>query len=208
MDLTLDPQIVHWVTLPILGIMFVVGLVRILVQQLLAPSRQTPPGVAAGMAALGASRRAALVAPRALASRGALAMAVGAAGPRLDGVATALEAASKASGGDAAMVAGDPSAMTDMLKGSMGQMIPQVVLGGGVSYFFSGFLVGRLPFPLTVGFRGMVQRGLRDMAGPASLSMACVPPSQVLGWGVALTLSISCSFPTQGTCCDVPYLES
>ena len=72
----------------------------------------------------------------------------------------------------------DPMNMMDMLKNNMTMVIPQLVIMTWVSHFFSGFVIGwshvailllmtnlsdppvKVPFPLTVAFRGMLQRGI------------------------------------------------
>jgi ER membrane protein complex subunit 3 len=85
----------------------------------------------------------------------------------------------------------DPSAMTGMMKNNLGMMVPQVRDRGPtrvgdrskgwcapdtcicarqvltmawVNYFFSGFVVAKVPFPLTQRFREMLQRGV-DLQG-------------------------------------------
>lgn len=42
----------------------------------------------------------------------------------------------------------------------------------GIQHFFSGYILLRMPFPLTVGFKNMFQRGVSDMPGlePAYVS--------------------------------------
>lgn len=54
----------------------------------------------------------------------------------------------------------DPSAMSNMMKGNLVQMVPQMLTMAWVNFFFSGFIVARVPFPLTQRFRGMLQRGV------------------------------------------------
>ena len=54
----------------------------------------------------------------------------------------------------------DPSAMSNMMKNNLGQMVPQMLTMAWVNFFFSGFIVARVPFPLTQRFRGMLQRGV------------------------------------------------
>ena len=39
-------------------------------------------------------------------------------------------------------------------------MVPQMAMMGIVNYFFSGFVLGKIPFPLTPSFKGMLQRGI------------------------------------------------
>jgi hypothetical protein len=55
----------------------------------------------------------------------------------------------------------DPMAMMGMMKTNMfTMMLPNMVMMGWVSFFFSGFVLVRLPFPLTDRFKDMLQRGI------------------------------------------------
>lgn len=54
----------------------------------------------------------------------------------------------------------NPDAVTGMLKQSLSGIVPQIAMGAFSSYFFSGFVLGRVPFPLSPSFRLMLQRGL------------------------------------------------
>jgi len=64
--------------------------------------------------------------------------------------------------------------MMDGMKKNMFMIIPQTLIMGWVTFFFSGFVLIRLPFPLTVGFKAMLQRGIdatdMDVAWVSSLS--------------------------------------
>lgn len=55
----------------------------------------------------------------------------------------------------------DPSqAMVGMVKQNILMMGPQMLLMGWVNYFFTGFVLVRLPFPLSDRFQAMLQRGI------------------------------------------------
>jgi len=68
----------------------------------------------------------------------------------------------------------DPNNMMDMMKNNMTMIIPQMLMMAWVSYFFTGFVLVKLPFPLTLSFKTMLQRGIDlstlDVAYVSSLS--------------------------------------
>jgi hypothetical protein len=50
--------------------------------------------------------------------------------------------------------------MTKMMQGNMTMMVPQMIMMSVIPHFFSGFVLGKIPFPLTPSFKGMLQRGI------------------------------------------------
>jgi hypothetical protein len=71
----------------------------------------------------------------------------------------------------------DPAAMDGMMAGmktQMVMMVPQMVIMGWINFFFQGFILIKLPFPLTLGFKSMLQRGIEtpdmDVRWVSSLS--------------------------------------
>jgi hypothetical protein len=57
----------------------------------------------------------------------------------------------------------DPAAMEGMMgmmKGNMAMIVPQTLIMGWINAFFSGFVVLRMPFPLTPRFKAMLQAGV------------------------------------------------
>ncbi|KAI9028852.1 integral membrane protein DUF106-domain-containing protein [Phycomyces nitens] len=62
----------------------------------------------------------------------------------------------------------DPDMMEGMMEGmkkQMMNMVPQMLIMGWINFFFQGFVVIKLPFPLTPRFKSMLQSGVdtRDM---------------------------------------------
>ncbi|KAH8106106.1 integral membrane protein DUF106-domain-containing protein [Cristinia sonorae] len=71
----------------------------------------------------------------------------------------------------------DPAAMDGMMAGmktQMVMMVPQMIIMGWINFFFQGFVLIKLPFPLTLGFKAMLQRGIEtpdmDVRWVSSLS--------------------------------------
>ncbi|CAO3568255.1 unnamed protein product [Mortierella alpina] len=64
--------------------------------------------------------------------------------------------------------------MMDGMKKNMMNIVPQTVIMGWINFFFSGFVLIKLPFPLTIRFKSMLQRGIEtndmDVTWVSSLS--------------------------------------
>jgi ER membrane protein complex subunit 3 len=50
-----------------------------------------------------------------------------------------------------------------MMKGNMAFMVQNMVMMQGIQHFFSGFILLKVPFPLTMGFKQMFQKGLVEL---------------------------------------------
>ncbi|KAI9819528.1 MAG: ER membrane complex subunit 3 [Pycnora praestabilis] len=62
----------------------------------------------------------------------------------------------------------DPAGMEQMMgmmKGNMAMIVPQTLIMGWINAFFAGFVIMKLPFPLTIRFKSMLQSGVatRDL---------------------------------------------
>jgi hypothetical protein len=69
----------------------------------------------------------------------------------------------------------NPNMMGGMLKNNLFMTIMTPLQYGMINYFFSGFIIGKVPFPLTQTFRGMLQSGVSviglDVKFVSSLSL-------------------------------------
>jgi hypothetical protein len=152
-DLMLDPAIRDWVLIPIVVIMFLMGILRNNVTKVLRKETPPKPEQVLHNNQLMRVRRlranAAYIPHASFAARkhyfcnkdsGVLMQKMEAANPM------------------AAMQ--DPNMMMNMMQGNMAMMVPQMAMMGIVNYFFSGFVLGKIPFPLTPSFKGMLQRGI------------------------------------------------
>lgn len=55
----------------------------------------------------------------------------------------------------------DPAQMNNMMMGSLSNMLPMMLVGGIINSVFSGFVMIRVPFPLTLRYKPMLQRGIQ-----------------------------------------------
>ncbi|KIY73639.1 transmembrane protein [Cylindrobasidium torrendii FP15055 ss-10] len=176
-SLYLDPQIRDWVLFPITVVMILVGILRHYVVQLLQSQPKKLP-------------RAAIREQRAL-TRSAIIRATSANSPIPPNLYQSiskhlsdafqsgayLKDGGKETSGAPPNPLTDPAAMDGMMAGmktQMVMMVPQMVIMGWINFFFQGFVLIKLPFPLTLGFKQMLQRGIEtpdmDVRWVSSLS--------------------------------------
>ncbi|KAG2193921.1 hypothetical protein INT46_001926, partial [Mucor plumbeus] len=163
----LDPAIRDWVLIPILFVMVLVGILRHHITMLITGAPKAPQ-----LKAIRESK--ALL-------RGLRLRTVGnnipqhAFAVRKAYLADAFEKGKYLKNPDAnkegttpANPMSDPDMMEGMMEGMKKQltnMVPQMVIMGWINFFFQGFVVIKLPFPLTPRFKQMLQSGVdtRDM---------------------------------------------
>ncbi|KAG0002972.1 ER membrane complex subunit 3 [Entomortierella chlamydospora] len=170
----LDPAIRDWVLLPIMLVMVLVGVVRHQVTVLLnGPPRKADLKSARETKGL---------------QRGGILRAFGSHLPRhafearKAYITEAFEKGTylkdpKAGNKPKGNVMQDPAyveTMMDGMKKNMMNIVPQTVIMGWINFFFSGFVLIKLPFPLTIRFKSMLQRGIEtqdmDVSWVSSLS--------------------------------------
>lgn len=153
-DIYLDRQIRDWVLIPIMVVMLLVGVLRHYATQLLNSRPKSEIRQLRETSALLRSqqvRTSYLLTKSAFYSRKTYLSERFARGEYLKNPNVDSQAPNPMT---------DPKAMEgtmDMMKKNMVMFIPQTVIMSWISFFFSGFVISRLPFPLTVRFKSMMQ---------------------------------------------------
>lgn len=154
--LLLDPSIRDWVVLPMVAIMVLMGLCRHYAQQCLKSSTPMDGEEIRHKQTLGRVSR--------LRNRGARMLPAESFNARKAYFANKekglLSQKVKKSGVNPMS---NPMGMIDHMKGNMLYMVPNMVMMGVISFFFQGFVLVKVPFPLTNRFKVMLQRGV-DLA--------------------------------------------
>ncbi|CAI4231843.1 unnamed protein product [Auanema sp. JU1783] len=152
-DLLLDPAIRKWVFVPIVIITFLIGIVKHYITLLLMNKKKVEIENVADAQYLLHSRllreNGRFLPKSSFNSRRAFLAA--------EDEGYLSKAMQRPSKGANAM---DPTHMTEMLKGNMMHMVTVMVVGGWINWTFSGFATTRVPFPLTLKFKAMMQRGV------------------------------------------------
>lgn len=150
-DLTLDASIRVWVFLPIILIVFFVGIVRYYLNILLSSQAVSLQHV---------KNNHALIRARLLRENGdylqksAFLMRKHYFNNSETGCLIRKARTSMAA-------ANDPIIMLDAFKRNVSHAIPMLLIGEFINWFFSGYVTTKVPFPLTLLFKRMLQRGLQ-----------------------------------------------
>jgi len=150
--LMLDPKIRDWVLIPISVVMVLVTLVRTLLTRTMQTPSKTP---------LTTMQEKSIVQHSSLLRQHHDILSADAFGVRRSFLRDRVLHLEKSEDADlTANMAADPTAMMGPMKGQLMNMLPNILIMTWVNYFFSGFVVIKLPFMLTPRFRGMLQRGI------------------------------------------------
>lgn len=158
--IVLDPAIRDWVLLPIFLVMFGQGLLRQYLSVLLKDEKKVTLDSISKAQLLRRSQRfrahAAYLPREAYKLRKKYYITTAFADPVVpaEGSPESEKAAAEATAQQ------DPLAMVGMMKQNMMTVLPNMLMMGWVSFFFSGFVLVKLPFPLTDRFKSMLQRGI------------------------------------------------
>ncbi|KAL1839837.1 hypothetical protein VTJ49DRAFT_1068 [Mycothermus thermophilus] len=160
-----DPQLFYWILFPITIVMVLTGILRHYATVLMASSPKKLDKKATReqrSLAHGVSVRA----NHYVLSRSSFTA-------RRDALMTAYESGAflkdpDARGQPPANPMSDPAAMEGMMgmmKNQMAMIIPNTLIMGWINAFFSGYVIMKLPFPLTIKFKSMLQAGVatKDM---------------------------------------------
>ncbi|KAK8114646.1 hypothetical protein PG999_006715 [Apiospora kogelbergensis] len=155
-----DPQLFYWILFPITVVMILTGILRHYASVLMAsppkkvdqPSLKEQRSLMHGVAVRSNSH--ALSAPSFKARR--------------EFLTTAFESGAylkdpERRGQPPANPMTDPGAMDGMMgmmKNNMAMMVPNTLIMSWINTFFSGFVILKLPFPITIKFKSMLQAGV------------------------------------------------
>ncbi|KAL8910444.1 MAG: hypothetical protein Q9171_004238 [Xanthocarpia ochracea] len=160
-----DPALFYWILFPITVVMILTGVLRHYATVLLAstPKKQTLPALREQRSLLrGINLRtnAHAISPSSFATRKIYMISAYKEGTFLKDPESRGKAAANPMTDPAAM-----EGMMGMMKGNMAMMVPQTLIMSWINAFFAGFVIMKLPFPLTLRFKSMLQAGVmtRDL---------------------------------------------
>jgi len=160
-----DPELVYWILFPITLVMILTGILRHYATTLLANVPKPPPVLAireqrALLHGMNLRNNHAQISQSAFQSRKEYLVQSYKEGVFLKNPDNKGKPAGSPMTDPAAM-----EGMMGMMKGNMMMMIPQTLIMSWINAFFSGFVIMKLPFPLTLRFKSMLQSGVatRDL---------------------------------------------
>ncbi|CCH41001.1 Transmembrane protein [Wickerhamomyces ciferrii] len=160
-DLIIDPSLRYWVLLPISLVMILFGILRQYIQILLNPTPKLQP--------LSKIRESEHIKKAQLLKTNYINL------PKRDFESRQSYLSEKLSNGEYLAEEiktdddqpknpltdpGTSDAMMNMAKNSMGNFLSQTIMMGWTNFFFAGFVLMKLPFPLTLRFKQMLQSGV------------------------------------------------
>eukprot|EP00243_Klebsormidium_subtile_P002056 TRINITY_DN1389_c0_g1_i1.p1 TRINITY_DN1389_c0_g1~~TRINITY_DN1389_c0_g1_i1.p1 ORF type:complete len:256 (+),score=48.25 TRINITY_DN1389_c0_g1_i1:250-1017(+) len=154
-DIILDTQIRDWVLVPITLVMFLIGVLRHYMTQALQSEKIGEPKTIRESQSIMRARflraNAGYIPATSFRMRRAY----------FNNKETGLLVQQKKDAPNAgAQMMQDPSFAVNMMKNNLSYMLPQSLTFAWISFFFSGFVAAKIPFPLTQRFRSMLQRGI------------------------------------------------
>lgn len=174
MTLLLDPNIRDWVVLPLLGIMIVTGLLRQSISILFMNSKTKIPVVSQRGQYLCKQISKWKYVGYHYMSYSQFSIHYHMIISHLEQEIQSIEQEKKRKeeeGDQDAAAASSSDPMADMMAnpmkmmgGNMFFMVQNMVMMQGIQHFFSGFILLKVPFPLTVGFKHMFQKGIHEMS--------------------------------------------
>ncbi|KAK5058888.1 hypothetical protein LTR84_011152 [Exophiala bonariae] len=157
-----DPALFYWILLPITIVMILTGVLRHYATVLLASPPKPPPTPA------DSRERSAIIKGVNLRNNSA-ALNKASFDARKEYLIDGYKKGSFLKGGPESKGQAAPNPMSDpaamegmmgMMKGNMAMMIPQTLIMSWINAFFAGFVILKLPFPLTIRFKSMLQSGV------------------------------------------------
>ncbi|CAH02554.1 ER membrane complex subunit EMC3 [Kluyveromyces lactis] len=162
-ELLLDPNLKLWALIPISIVMILVGVAKQCIMVLVSPKSKTVPRVKLTEILYIAKARALMGNSSNLSTESFKMRQEYLAQVLADGKYLAIKPAKdeKTAMENPFTSPGMTDAMTSMALGNLVNYIPQTVIMWWVNYFFAGFVLMKLPFPLTIRFKQMLQSSVR-----------------------------------------------
>ncbi|WPG98156.1 Hypothetical protein R9X50_00094200 [Acrodontium crateriforme] len=159
-----DPALFYWILLPITVVMILTGILRHYLSTLLTstPKKQTVAKLREQRSLMHAQQLRGNFHPISKAAFEKRKEAF------IEGVKDSKFLADPGAKGQKPNPLQDPAmmdGMMGMMKGQVAMMVPQSLIMGWINAFFSGYVIMKLPFPLTPQFKQMLQAGVgtRDL---------------------------------------------